>query len=177
MTTTKEFFCDMMRAPLDRIIYKTCFKTINEDGNFKINRIDLDDDFMAEYEKYLETLIQLLRKLEHSTFLPFIAMWRENGIENVDGWFNGGIKLPNQRMIRFYIMKKDSPKFSFLPLGHMIRFWDYEAHGGKHTILEGEEAYDEMMQLIDNDIIINDNSKIIIDNKYSLQNNIFIESL
>lgn len=183
MTPTKEFFCDMMRAPLDRIIYKTCIKNINEDGTFKVNRIDLDDEFMAEYEKYLDTLVQLLHALDHYTFLPFIAMWRENGIDNVDGWFNGGIKLPNQKMIRFYIMKKDSPMFSYLPLGHTIRFWDYNSYGGKHTILEGDEAYDEMMRLINthidipnthpeiikkyyakpiiNDYSINDNSKII----------------
>jgi hypothetical protein len=154
MTPTKEFFCDMMRAPLDRIHYKTCIKDVNEDGTFKIKRLNLDDEFMAEYEKYLETLVRLLYTLDHYTFLPFIAMWRENGIDNVDGWFNGGIKLPNHRMIRFYIMKKDSSKFSSLPLGHMIRFWDYEGHGGKHTILEGDDAYDEMMRLIDNSKII-----------------------
>ena len=189
MILTKEFFCDMMRVPLDRICYKTCIKNINEDGTFKIHRIDLDDKSMEKYEKYINTIVKLLHSLDHHTFYPFIAMWRDNGVENVDGWFNGGIKLPNQKMIRFYIMKKDASKFSTIPLGHMIRFWDYECHGGKHTILEGEEAYDEMMRLIDmhkdiiindiiiNDIIINDITKIIIDNKYSLQNNNIIENL
>ena len=147
MTLTKEFFCDMMRAPLDRTCYKTCIKNINEDGTFKIHRIDLDDKSMEKYEEYINTIVKLLHSLDHHTFYPFIAMWRDNGVENVDGWFNGGIKLPNQKMIRFYIMKKDASKFSTLQLGHMIRFWDYECHGGKHLILEGEEAYNVIENL------------------------------
>lgn len=166
MTCKKEFFCDMMREPLERINYKTCIKIINDDGTFKIHLLDLNDEFMMEYEKYLDTLVMLIHSLDHYTFLPFIARLCENGNDNVDGWFNGGIQLSNNRMIRFYIMKKDLGKFSTLLLGNMSRFWDYNGC----SIIEGEDAYNEILRLNEHDdIIINDNSKKIIDNMYSIK--------
>jgi hypothetical protein len=65
-------------------------KNINEDGSFKIHRLDLDDGFMAEYEKYLNTIVKLLHSLDHHTFLPFIAMCRER-IHNLNFGFHGNI--------------------------------------------------------------------------------------
>jgi hypothetical protein len=148
MTDFNDFMCDMLRQPLDRIKYKTCFKSTNEDGTFKINIIDdYDAKFMIHYEKYITMLDALLHRLDHFTYLPFIAMWRESGIANVDSWINGGIKLPNEKMIRFYIMKKDCPRFHDLPLGHMIRFWSYSKVNGGHEIIEGQQAYDLLQKI------------------------------
>ncbi len=142
MTCNMEFLSDMFRQPLDRLKYKTCIKDIKDDGTFKIHRIDMDDEFKKEYDNYIEMLLNLLPKLDHQTYLPFIAMWRENGIDNVDGWFNCGIKISPDKMIRFYIRKEDSKRFN-ITLGKMIRFWDY--NGCK--IIEGDDAVKEFVSL------------------------------
>ena len=148
-TPTKDFFIDMMLAPLNRLVYKTCIEQRNDEGEMEIMLLDLNERFKIEYEKYISTLIKLIHSLDHFTYLPFVSMWRENKTINVDGWYNGGIKLSNQRMIRFHIMKKDASKFVGLRLGGLIGFWNYDTRGDKHQIIEGDEAYNEIMKLID----------------------------
>jgi len=148
-TPTKDFFIDMMRAPLNRLVYKTCLEQRNDEGEMEIMLLELNEEFKMEYEKYISTLIKLIHSLDHFTYLPFVSMLRENKTVNVDGWYNGGIKLSNQRMIRFHIMKKDANKFIELRLGGLIGFWRYDTRGEKHRIIEGDEAYDEIIKLIE----------------------------
>lgn len=144
MSYNLDFMADMFRQPLDRLKYQTCMKVYEDDGTFQIIRLDMDDEFKKEYDIYIDMLIDMLHKLDHHTYYPFIAMWRENGIENVDGWFNCGIKMSSTHMIRFYIRKEDSKRFNLI-LGHMIRFWDYSGC----NIMEGDEAVKEFISLYD----------------------------
>ncbi len=146
MTLSKDFVVDMLTEPLKRIHYNTVVRVTDENGitkNIKTN-IESDPQFMEHYNEYIDMICKLVYSLDHLIFLPFVASMRENGIENIDGWYNGGIRMPCKRMIRFYIMKKDSHRFHKLPLGLSIRFWDYNGH----QIITGNEAYDELIRLL-----------------------------